>query len=136
MTTEQRRFRFGVQVAGALPTAAGKCMVSSVEAPGFENLVMPDRVGPQFAIGPALAVVAETPSAWRIGTLVWQNNLRHFAFVTQETATSAILSSGRVEFEVGAGRSIREAYRLPGASLERHRAVYASLKRISWFSRV
>ncbi len=71
---------------------------------------MPDHFGSQFAIGPALAVVAEATSTLRIGTLVWQNDLRHPALVAQEVATLDVLSGGRFEFGIGAGGSFPPEY--------------------------
>lgn len=118
MTAEQRRFRFGVQIARA-PTAAGwKDRARRAEALGYDILLMPDHFGPQLAIGPALAVAAEATSALRIGTLVWQNDLRHPALVAQEAVTLDILSGGRFELGIGAGGSVPAEYPRTGTSLE------------------
>lgn len=79
---------------------------------------MADHFGSQFAIGPALAVVAEAISTLRIGALVWQNELRHPTLVAQEAVTLDVLSSGRFEPGIGAGGSIPGEYRRTGIPLE------------------
>lgn len=58
---------------------------------------MPDHFGAQLAIGPALAIAAESTTTLRIGTLVWQNDLRHPVLLAQKAATLDLLSGGRFE---------------------------------------
>ena len=74
-----------------------------VKALGYDVFLMPDHFGVQFAIGPALAMVAEATSTIRIGTLVWQNDLRHPALLAKEAYTLGVLSDGRFEVGIGAG---------------------------------
>lgn len=57
-----------------------------------------------------MAIAAEATSTLRIGTLVWQNGLRHPALVAQEAATLDVLSGGRFEFGIGAGGSFPPEY--------------------------
>ncbi len=83
MPAGQRPFRFGVQISRARSADAWREQARRAEALGYDVLLMPDHFGSQFAIGPALAVVAEATSTLRIGTLVWQNDLRHPALVAQ-----------------------------------------------------
>jgi len=74
MTATRRKFRFGMQTRG---NEGLKEQAHRAEALGYDILLMPDHFGRQLAIGPALAMVAETTNTLRIGTLVWQNDLRH-----------------------------------------------------------
>ncbi|MDQ3541833.1 MAG: TIGR03621 family F420-dependent LLM class oxidoreductase [Chloroflexota bacterium] len=114
MASGPRAFRFGVQVDRARTVTAWKDRARGAEALGYDILLMPDHFGPQFAIGPALAIAAEATSTLRIGTLVWQNDLRHPALVAQEAFTLDILSGGRFELGIGAGGSIPGEYRRTG----------------------
>jgi probable F420-dependent oxidoreductase len=74
---------------------------------------MPDHFRDQFAIGPALAIVAEATTL-RIGTFVLQNDLRHSALLAQEAATLDVLSDGRLELGLGAGGSWLPDYEQTG----------------------
>lgn len=114
MATEGRPFRFGVQFSRARSADAWQDQARRAEALGYDVLLMPDHFGAQFAIGPALAIVAEATSALRIGTLVWQNDLRHPALVAQEAATLDVLSGGRFELGIGAGGSFPPEYEWTG----------------------
>jgi probable F420-dependent oxidoreductase len=71
---------------------------------------MADHFGDQLAIGPALAVVAEATTTLRIGTLVWQNDLRHPTILAMEAASLDLLSNGRFELGIGAGGSFRPEF--------------------------
>lgn len=111
MESNQRPFRFGVQLSGTTVSGFGARtewteQARKAEALGYDILVMPDHLDGQFAIGPALAVVAEATTTLRIGTLVLQNDLRHPAMVAMEAATLDVLSNGRFELGLGAGGSL------------------------------
>jgi len=108
--SKKRPFRFGVQIARPRSADAWKDEARRAEALGYDVLLMPDHFGSQLAIGPALAVAAEATSTLRIGTLVWQNDLRHPALVAQEAATLDVLSGGRFELGIGAGGSFPPEY--------------------------
>jgi probable F420-dependent oxidoreductase len=101
----ERPFRFGVQVSESRTRAAWADQARRAEALGYDILVMPDHLGDQFAIGPALAIAAEATTSLRIGTFVLQNDLRHPVFVAQEAASLDVLSNGRFELGLGAGGS-------------------------------
>jgi probable F420-dependent oxidoreductase len=112
--TAHRRFRVGVQMSHASTRAEWKEKAKQAEALGYDILVMADHFGAQFAIGPALAVVAEATTTLRIGTLVLQNDLRHPALVAMEVATLDVLSDGRFELGIGAGGSFMPDYEWTG----------------------
>jgi alkanesulfonate monooxygenase SsuD/methylene tetrahydromethanopterin reductase-like flavin-dependent oxidoreductase (luciferase family) len=70
MDFTQHPCRFGVQIARPRPASEWKRQAQRAEALGYDVFLMPDHFGEQFAIGPALAVVAEATTPLRIGTLV------------------------------------------------------------------
>ncbi len=102
MNSTMRPFRFGMQTRGNVEL---RQQARRAEALGYDVLLMPDHFGRQLAIGPALAMVAEATTTLRIGTLVWQNDLRHPALLPMEAATLDVLSEGRFELGIGAGGS-------------------------------
>jgi probable F420-dependent oxidoreductase len=110
----QRPFRFGVQSAQAASHEEWKAKAKRAEVLGYDILLMPDHLTDQFAIGPALALVAEATMTLRIGTFVLQNDLRHPALVAKEAATLDVLSDGRFELGLGAGGSLLADYELTG----------------------
>jgi probable F420-dependent oxidoreductase len=70
---------------------------------GYNALVLSDHLLDQFAPVPALATVAAATTELRIGTFVFNNDLRHPAVLAQELATLDVLSDGRLEIGLGAG---------------------------------
>jgi probable F420-dependent oxidoreductase len=131
----KRSFRFGVQFSGAATAEAWREKARRAEALGYDVFIMPDHFGGQFAIGPALAVVAEATSTLRIATLVLQNDLRHPALVAMEAATLDVLSGGRFELGLGAGGSWMPDYEwtgipfdAPGQRIERLEESIAVIK--------
>ncbi len=118
MTPHPRRFRFGVQISKARPAGEWREAARKAAALGYDIFLMPDHFGGQFAIGPALAVVAETEPDLRIGTLVWQNDLRHPALLAKEAYSLDVLSGGRFELGIGAGGSFPPEFDWIGVPLE------------------
>jgi probable F420-dependent oxidoreductase len=112
--TGQRPFRFGVQISQAESRAQWQEKARRAEGLGYDILDIPDHLAGQLAIGPALAIAANVTTTLRIGTLVWQNDLRHPALVAQEAATLDVLSDGRFEFGIGAGGSFLPDYEWTG----------------------
>jgi probable F420-dependent oxidoreductase len=118
MPPHPRRFRFGVQISKARPASAWREVARKAEALGYDIFLMPDHLGPQLAIGPALAVVAEAAPNIRIGTLVWQNDWRHPTLLAKEAYTLDVLSGGRFELGIGAGGSFPPEFDWIGVPLE------------------
>jgi len=116
--TSHRPFRFGVQIAKTRTASEWRDAAKRAEELGFDVFQMPDHLGSQFAIGPALAVVAEVTSRIRIGTLVWQNDLRHPTLLAKEAYTLDVLSEGRFELGIGAGGSFPPEFDWIGVPLE------------------
>jgi probable F420-dependent oxidoreductase len=118
MPPHPRRFRFGVQISKARTANEWREVARRAEALGYDVFLMPDHLGGQFAIGPALAVAAEAASSIRIGTLVWQNDWRHPALLAKEAYTLDVLSDGRFELGIGAGGSFPPEFDWIGVPLE------------------
>ncbi len=118
MAPHPRRFRFGVQIAKARSATEWREAARKAAALGYDIFLMPDHFGGQLAIGPALALVAETEPNLRIGTLVWQNDLRHPALLAKEAYTLDVLSDGRFELGIGAGGSFPPEFDWIGVPLE------------------
>jgi probable F420-dependent oxidoreductase len=97
-----RRFRFGVQLAGAPSRKEWLAKVRRAEDLGYTSLLMPDHFGGQLAPIPALVTVAEN-SDLRIGTLVLDNDYKHPVVLAKEAATIDLLTEGRLELGIGAG---------------------------------
>src|SRR6266511_3237658 len=85
------------------------------ESLGFSGLVLPDHLIRQHAPIPVLATVAAVTERLRIGTFVFNVNLRHPAVLAQDLASLDVLSGGRLEIGIGAGwnRPEHDAIGLP-----------------------
>ncbi|MGC4192378.1 MAG: TIGR03621 family F420-dependent LLM class oxidoreductase [Thermomicrobiales bacterium] len=98
-------FRFGVQISRMRSRAEWIAAGQRAEHLGYDVFLMPDHFGPQMGIMPALATIAAHTSTIHLGTLVWQNDLRHPALLMKDIATLDVLSEGRFEIGIGAGGS-------------------------------
>lgn len=108
-TPHIRPFRFGVVAAQAPTGSAWTDLARRVESLGFDTLVMPDTVAHGLAVFPALAHAALAAPRLRVGTYVLANDLRHPVAVAKEAATLSVLTGGRFELGLGAGRPAAEA---------------------------
>lgn len=104
------------------------------ESIGYSALVMPDHLLEQHAPIPLLATVAAATERLRIGTFVFNVDLRHPAVLAQDLASLDVLSGGRLEIGIGAGwnRSEYQALGLPydpvGTRIDRLAEAIAVLK--------
>lgn len=112
-----RPFRFGL-VGGAAPDeahadAAGGTAWSELarkaESLGFSSLLLPDAPGQVPETFPMLAWAAASTTTLHVGTYVLSNDLHHPLHVARDAATLAMLSGGRFELGIGAGRPGSEA---------------------------
>jgi probable F420-dependent oxidoreductase len=114
MATLHHNFRFGVAV-GSFPagTHAWTAAARRVEALGYSSLLLPDLIG--TAPGPltALAIAAATTTRLRIGTWVLSNDFRHPVMLAREASTLDLLTDGRFQLGLGAGR-VDNGYRTLG----------------------
>jgi probable F420-dependent oxidoreductase len=97
-------FRFGVVAAIARSGEEWVAKARAVEALGYATLVMPDGLRHSLAPLPALAAAAVTTRSLRLGTYVIANDYRNPVLLAKEAATLDVLSGGRFELGIGAGR--------------------------------
>jgi probable F420-dependent oxidoreductase len=99
-----RPFRFGVVAAAARSADEWLAKVRRVESLGYASLVIPDNLRYTLAPLPALAAAAAATRTLRLGTYVLANDLRHPVLLAKDVATLDLLSGGRFELGIGAGR--------------------------------
>jgi len=97
-------FRFGVVAAQARSGEEWAAKARRVEALGYATLVIPDNIQHTLAPLPALAVAAAATRTLRVGTYVLANDYRNPVMLAKEAATLDLLSGGRFELGIGAGR--------------------------------
>jgi probable F420-dependent oxidoreductase len=99
----KRPFRF---LAEANDVVDGKSLAEKArraEGMGFSLLVIPDHLINQLSPVPAMATIAAATETLRVGTFVFNNDLRHPAVLAQDLASLDMLSGGRLEIGMGAG---------------------------------
>jgi probable F420-dependent oxidoreductase len=99
-----RPFRFGVVAASARSGQEWVAKAQHAEALGYSTLVIPDNLRYTLAPFPALAVAAAATRSLRVGTYVLANDLRHPVLLAKDVASLDLLSGGRFELGLGAGR--------------------------------
>jgi probable F420-dependent oxidoreductase len=73
------------------------------EDEGFSTLLVADHLDNPMACTPLLVAAAAATTTLRIGSYVYNNDLRHPAVLAKEAATVDVLSGGRLEMGIGAG---------------------------------
>jgi len=76
-----------------------------VESMGYATLLMPDGLQHSLAPLPALTAAAMATRTLRVGTYVIANDYRNPVMLAKEAATVDVLSGGRFELGIGAGRA-------------------------------
>ena len=99
-----RPFRFGVVASSARSVDEWSSKARRMESLGYATLVMPDTLKYTLSPWPALAVAAAATTSLRVGTYVLNNDYRHPALVAKDAASLDLLSGGRLELGIGAGR--------------------------------
>jgi probable F420-dependent oxidoreductase len=99
-----RPFRFGVVAAAARGADEWISNARRVESLGYATLVIPDNLRYTLAPLPALAMAAAATRTLRVGTYVLANDLRNPVLLAKDVATLDLLSGGRFELGLGAGR--------------------------------
>lgn len=99
-----RRFRFGVVVERAASAEDWAETARIVESMGYSTLLAPDHLDSELAPSAALMAAADATTELRIGSFVFNNDLRHPVIAAREAATLDFLSGGRFELGLGAGR--------------------------------
>lgn len=98
-----RSFRFGVVTPIRTDLQAWRGQVRRIADSGFSTLLMPDVQQWQPSPGPTLAVAA-TLTDLRVGTWVYASPLRTSANLAWEAHSLSVLTEGRFEMGIGAGR--------------------------------
>jgi probable F420-dependent oxidoreductase len=96
-------FRLLTDTSDQLDGPALVAFARRAESLGYSTLMMPDHLARQYAPIPLLTVAAMATETLRVGTFVFNNNLRHPAVLAQDLATLDRLSGGRLEVGIGAG---------------------------------
>ena len=103
----ERRFRFGAVAGFGRTGQEWTAAARHIEQLGFSTLLCPDVTG-MFAPFQALSAAAAATSTLRLGSYVLAAPLRTPGEVAWETASLDVLSGGRFELGVGAGRPAAE----------------------------
>jgi probable F420-dependent oxidoreductase len=98
-----RPFRFLVDTSDHLDGPGLAAFARRAESIGYSTLMMPDHLVHQYAPIPLLTAAAMATERLRVGTFVFNNNLRHPAVLAQDLATLDRLSGGRLDVGIGAG---------------------------------
>jgi probable F420-dependent oxidoreductase len=108
-------FRFLADTSEFLDGPGLAAFARRAESLGYSALMMPDHLLDQYAPVPLLTAAAMATGTLRIGTFVFNNNLRHPAVLAQDLATLDRLCGGRLEVGIGAGwnRPEHEAIGIP-----------------------
>jgi probable F420-dependent oxidoreductase len=121
-------FRFGVVTAFARSGDEWVARARQVESLGYATLVVPDNLRHTLAPLPALATAAAATRDLRVGTYVLANDLRHPVLLAKDAASLDLLSGGRLELGIGAGRpNAADDYRMLGMPFESGRVRMARL---------
>ena len=96
-------FRFAAGIRRTASRAEYVETVRDIERLGYSAVMLSDHLVDQLAPISALGVAAAVTSTLRLGTFVFNNDLRHPAVLAQELATLDRLSDGRLEIGIGAG---------------------------------
>ena len=100
---KMKPFRFAAGIRNTASRAEFVDAVREIERLGYSSLMLSDHLVDQFAPISALGVAAAVTSTLRLGTFVFNNDLRHPVVLAQELATLDRLSDGRLEIGMGAG---------------------------------
>jgi probable F420-dependent oxidoreductase len=118
MTLQKRPFRFGAVIHGARSREDWRNQASKIEDLGYSTILAPDHFE-MVDISPTIALMAaaEATSELRVGSFVFNNDLRHPTVLAKDIATLDLLSSGRCEWGLGAGY-LPDDYEKAGIALE------------------
>ena len=103
MSTQHRRFRFGIQAAKPPTNVTWQELARRAETLGYAALTIPDHFNDQYAPIPAMMSALEVTTSLRVCALVFDNDYKHPVVLAKELATMDVLSVGRIEIGLGAG---------------------------------
>ncbi|MDQ2914227.1 MAG: TIGR03621 family F420-dependent LLM class oxidoreductase [Chloroflexota bacterium] len=131
-----RPFRFAAMAERGRSAEHWREVAQRAEALGYDTLLMPDHITNQLAPVAALAAAAAATSTLRIGSFVFDNDYRNPVMLAKEATTLDLLSSGRLEFGLGAGWNTRDyrqlgiPYDAPKVRVDRMEEALALIKRL------
>jgi probable F420-dependent oxidoreductase len=101
---QPRPFRFGAVVNNAEYREDWRKQVRKIEDAGYSSIQVPDHFE-MVNISPTIALMAaaDISSTLRLGSFVFNNDLRHPTMLAKEIATLDLFSEGRVELGLGSG---------------------------------
>lgn len=121
-TRPTRPFRFGVVAPITADLQAWRDRVRRIAGSGYSTLLMPDVPTWQPALGPTLATAAAFTDL-RIGSWVYAAALRQPMSTAWEAHSLSVLTEGRFEMGIGAGRpGIEVELGMPAVSTAERRA--------------
>jgi probable F420-dependent oxidoreductase len=129
-------FRFGLTAGWVGTGEAWLAMARRAEELGYSVLLVPDHLTRQLSPVPALAAAAGVTTRLRIGSYVFANDYRHPLLLAREAATLDAVSSGRLEFGIGAGwrvsdyRQLGVPYDPAGRRIDRLAEALGIIKRL------
>jgi probable F420-dependent oxidoreductase len=106
------------------------------ESLGYDTLLMPDHITDQLAPVAALAAAAAATTTLRVGSFVFDNDYRNPVMLAREATSLDLLSSGRLEFGLGAGWNTRDyeqlgiPYDAPKVRVDRMEEALGLIKRL------
>ncbi len=103
-----RPFRFLGEAAELTDAQTFTERARRAESLGYSVLVFPDHLLDILATIPAMTAAAAVTTTLRVGTFVFNNDLRHPGVLAHDLATLDVLSDGRLEIGIGAGWNKRE----------------------------
>jgi probable F420-dependent oxidoreductase len=98
-----RPFRFGIVTESAKSRQEWLKLLQRVEELGYATFLLADHYVNEFPPIAALMAAADATKTLRVGSIVFNNDLRHPALLAKEIATLDLLSDGRFELGIGAG---------------------------------
>ncbi len=98
-----RPFTFLASFQGVVDGRGLAEMARRAESIGYDGLLIPDHLIAMLSPVPAMATIAAATSRLRVGTFVFNNDLRHPAVLAQDLASIDVLSDGRLDVAMGAG---------------------------------
>lgn len=99
----KKPFRFGVAFTKFFDPRRWTEIARRLEGEGFSTLLAADHYNDLLSCGPLLVAAASATTTLRVGSYVYNNDLRHPALLAKEAATIDVLSGGRLELGIGAG---------------------------------
>src|SRR2546426_1330640 len=131
-----RPFRFAAMAERGRSAEHWREVAQRAEALGYDTLLMPDHITAQLAPVAALAAAAAATTTLRIGSFVFDNDYRNPVMLAREATSLDLLSSGRLEFGLGAGWNTRDyeqlgiPYDTPKVRVDRMEEALTLIKRL------